>query len=385
MAKPDTPALALWRANFPLRFAFRHNLAERKTATTAIAAVTIQGTVGWGQALPREYLTGETLDSVIADASTMFASQIAPLPWGNATTVPDALALLRPAYLQADAVRRTAAFALVEMAALDAWSRHRRLPLRLPGPAASSPVPLVGVIPALGPRKACWLARILRWLGYRRFKVKVGADAAADALRLAAVRSAIGPKAWLAVDANQAWSPDEAIRRAPGLRRFGVALIEEPLHSGATKCNWQTLESRLGIPMMADESLCTLDDARRPLDYASPSWWNLRFGKNGGFSGLAELSALAEENGITVYGGVLVGETSQLAAAGRAALAGVTVTCLEYGFPRVFLNGDPFRGGPGGFSGRVAPLPERPGMGATLRADILTARGKLLTSVPKNG
>jgi L-alanine-DL-glutamate epimerase-like enolase superfamily enzyme len=129
-------------------------------------------------------------------------------------------------------------------------------------------------------------------------------------------------------------------------------LVEEPLRpEEAAGADFTVLERELGLPVMADESLCSLSDARAILARGSPAWWNLRLAKIGGFSGWRELSSLAAERGIAVYGGILVGETSLLAAAARAVWPASGAVCGEYGFPRLFLAGDPFRGGPGGFRG----------------------------------
>jgi L-alanine-DL-glutamate epimerase-like enolase superfamily enzyme len=66
--------------------------------------------------------------------------------------------------------------------------------------------------------------------GFTGIKIKVGKPSAAeDARRVAAVRQAIGPDVALMVDANQAWTAAEAIRRAEHLAEFDLAWLEEPL------------------------------------------------------------------------------------------------------------------------------------------------------------
>ena len=67
--------------------------------------------------------------------------------------------------------------------------------------------------------------------GFTAFKIKVGhPDLAWDLARLAAISHAVGPDATLMVDANEAWSPKEAIRRAYAYRDAGFAIywIEDP-------------------------------------------------------------------------------------------------------------------------------------------------------------
>lgn len=68
--------------------------------------------------------------------------------------------------------------------------------------------------------------------GFRAFKLKVGhPDVAWDLARLGAVVEVVGDDALLMVDANEAWSPKEAIRRAHIYRDagFNIYWIEDPI------------------------------------------------------------------------------------------------------------------------------------------------------------
>ncbi|MDR3210335.1 MAG: hypothetical protein LBU79_00255 [Planctomycetota bacterium] len=365
--------LEIWQGSLPFRFTFRHHLASRRHTDTLILSLTLAGgAMGFGQAIPRKYLSGETPEGIRESLEELWLE--ARESWFFPTAIQgkeDILAVLDPLYRRSDTARRPAAYAALETAVLDALARHRGHPLNLLWSSSPSPRELVGVIPIAPPGMAGWLARLLRWLGYRRFKVKVGSDPLADRQRLAAVRKAIGPAAWLSADANQAWTLVEAEKRLADWREFGLSLVEEPLAPGEGSLLGE-LEAKTGMAMMADESIISLADAQKLLASGSPSWWNLRLGKNGGFSGLAALADLATRNNIKIYGGVLVGETGCLAAAGRAALGLVDYVCQENAFSRLLLASDPFRGAPGGFRGRAEPL-SRPGLGVDLRRERLNS------------
>jgi muconate cycloisomerase len=73
----------------------------------------------------------------------------------------------------------------------------------------------------------------------------------------------------------------------------------------------------VATPIMADESIATLDDARRLLDAEACDLWNLRVGKCGGLLATLELARLAQAHGVGCQLGVLVGENGLLGAAGR--------------------------------------------------------------------
>lgn len=376
--------LDVWQADYDLRLAFSHNLASRKRVSTLFVRVrTERGNEGYGQALPRDYLSGESMESVVCAIREKWWPALGTLSISEADS--DAvLSVFTPMHADADEKRLTASYSTVELAALDAFAHEtgKSISTLLGSKETVERLPLVGVVPAAGPRLASRLSRILKWLGYQRFKVKVGRDEAADKRRIEAVRNTVGQDAWLAVDANAAWSPDEAKERLIGLSAYGIQLAEEPIRrENAKDIDYLQLEEACGISIMADESLCTIDDAKTLLKRGSPSWWNLRFGKNGGFVGMRELAALARANAIKLYGGVLVGETSLLAAAGRAAMFDCGVECMEYGFPRLFIKGDPFRGGPGGFSGWMSPpLMRGVGSGIRLRKRIFEKQAHLLWS-----
>ncbi|WP_369174252.1 L-fuconate dehydratase [Streptomyces sp. R28] len=64
--------------------------------------------------------------------------------------------------------------------------------------------------------------------GFRQIKLKVGADLADDVRRCRVARSVVGPDIRMAIDANQRWDVDEAIRWTKALAEFDPYWIEEP-------------------------------------------------------------------------------------------------------------------------------------------------------------
>ena len=64
--------------------------------------------------------------------------------------------------------------------------------------------------------------------GYKAVKLRVGRDEKTDLARVAAVRAAIGPDISIRVDANQAWSPREAVRILAAMAEFGIEAAEQP-------------------------------------------------------------------------------------------------------------------------------------------------------------
>ncbi|MFN8035318.1 MAG: enolase C-terminal domain-like protein [Acidimicrobiia bacterium] len=102
-------------------------------------------------------------------------------------------------------------------------------------------------------------------LGYSCVKVKV--RTAADLDLVAEVRDTVGPRVGIRVDANGAWDVDTAVEMVGRLRRFGLELVEQPV---ATIEDLARVRRRVGVPIAADESVRSVDDARelRRLDAA---------------------------------------------------------------------------------------------------------------------
>jgi o-succinylbenzoate synthase len=154
-----------------------------------------------------------------------------PAGWGESSPL--------PGYACDPVASRNAA----EEAARDGW----------PTPGRDS-VPVNALVDR-GPVDAGALA------GFPAVKVKVGrADPGADADLVSSVRDAVGASVALRVDANGAWDLDTAAAVIGRLARYDLELIEQPV---AGLDDLARLRRRVDVPIAADESVRTVDDARR--------------------------------------------------------------------------------------------------------------------------
>jgi len=119
-------------------------------------------------------------------------------------------------------------------------------------------VPVNVTVPAVAPEQ---VARIVRDSGgCRTAKVKVaqrGQLLADDIARVEAVRDAMGPAGRVRVDANGAWSVDEAVRAIRALQRHDLEYVEQPCASLAELAD---LRRRVDVPLAADESVRNAED-----------------------------------------------------------------------------------------------------------------------------
>ncbi|MEV0290350.1 mandelate racemase/muconate lactonizing enzyme family protein [Kribbella sp. NPDC050820] len=98
-------------------------------------------------------------------------------------------------------------------------------------------------------------AKASRDAGWRGIKIKVGKPSVAeDVARIAAVRDAIGDEIDLMVDANQAFSRSEAIRRAAAFGPYDLRWFEEPMRADDV-VGHQMLRESTSIPVAVGESM----------------------------------------------------------------------------------------------------------------------------------
>jgi L-alanine-DL-glutamate epimerase-like enolase superfamily enzyme len=91
--------------------------------------------------------------------------------------------------------------------------------------------------------------------GHRTFKLKVGFGAARDVANVRAVRAGLGSGARLMLDANQAWSLEEAQGIAPRLEPFDIGWLEEPLRADRPHAEWRALRAATRMALAAGENL----------------------------------------------------------------------------------------------------------------------------------
>jgi muconate cycloisomerase len=358
--------LELREVRIPFRFSFKHALAERREAHSLFVAVeTDGGEVGYGEVLPRAYLTGETVDSAWTDIRERWWPGVRSIVFADAALPGERL---RETYLEADSARKTASYAGVDVAVHDAWARATRTPGSAMFGVPVRPQRLTCALGGGSGRSVRWLGRLGWWVGFRAFKLKVGG--VGDVERLEAARSGIGQGADLRVDANGAWTVEEALNLAEGMRRVGVSSIEQPVAADDVD-GMARVQRETGMDVMADESLCTRSDAQMLLRAGAARLWNLRLAKVGGFTGVRELIHIAQEGVIRVHLGVLVGESAVLAAAARACAGLADFVHVEFGFPRILLRDQPFQGDPGGYRGVGRPLRAAAGLGIRPNREVL--------------
>lgn len=141
--------------------------------------------------------------------------------------------------------------------------------------------------------------------GAEFLKVKLGENPQDDIARIREIRKAVGFDIPMRIDANQGWSFDQAVEALTGLGPYKVQLCEQPMRSHKDHLLIE-LRCRTIIPIMADESVCSVHDAERLCRNDAIDYINIKFAKSAGIAGaLAIQQAAAEYNIPCMIGGML--------------------------------------------------------------------------------
>lgn len=133
--------------------------------------------------------------------------------------------------------------------------------------------------------------------GVSCIKVKTGLDPASDIERVRAVREAIGRDVPMTIDSNCGWTIEQARYCLRELRDTNLLLAEQPIPAGDPVALAE-LRQQCGVPIMADESVFTLQDAWQLSLHRAADILSLYPGKHGGIAATAEIVAVAKAAGL---------------------------------------------------------------------------------------
>jgi L-alanine-DL-glutamate epimerase-like enolase superfamily enzyme len=358
----------IWHLNCKFRYPFKHKLATHTGSDNLVMRLTTdQGICGYGEGIPRDFVTGESLEASLDFLQHDAGPALLRFPAVSPATLLSSLSLLQD---QCAVATSPGAFCALETAWLDAAGQTWGQPLtNLFGSRTEERVIYSAVLPlAAGPQLTQFLQLV--WSqGMRYIKLKVGEDS--DLETLAQARRELGEEVDLRVDANGAWSAAEAIARLREMAPFRLSAMEQPVAKEDFEGLRQVQEA-LDIPIMADESVCTLEDAKKLIQLQACQMFNLRLSKMGGITSAIRIKEAAEAAGIRCQLGCQVGETSILAAAGRHfAFTQGPLTYLEGSFAPFLLTRDPVQK-PVAFGRGGVGLPlAGPGLGIRVLEDVL--------------
>lgn len=370
---PRIESFELRAVDLPFRKPFKHSAAERTSSSSVfLKCTTDSGSTGFGEALPRAYVSGESRDS----AYEMLREQMLPQLLGREF---DSLSELREFLYKCDGkapsdwvdptAPQTAAWCAVDLALLDAFARHFQEPVWLDerralpdtmrfSPVVSSEVSLKTLI-------------LIRLGGFPQVKLKIEEDTPEKSLRRC--RRILGRKCDIRADANMAWTPDEAIHAIGDLAQFGITSFEQPVAADDLEGLARLVAECPEADIMVDESLNDGASLQSLIDQRACTAVNVRISKCGGLIAAQRRCEVAIAAGLKVQVGCQVGESSLLSSALLKLLTAVQhVDYVEGCFGHLLLKEDPvtpllqFR-----LKGLGPQIPDSAGFGTEIDSEIL--------------
>ncbi|MFK7894082.1 MAG: mandelate racemase/muconate lactonizing enzyme family protein [Granulosicoccus sp.] len=296
----------------PFKGEFEHGKKARHTGDTILVKLyTDAGTTGWGEILARSYVTGETTSNIMGDDGEALATAIVGQRFNDQTAL--AAWLSRGLH---DWQNQLAAFGGIELALWQCLEQEHNVDMEsLIGPRRQHALGCcvtVGFDATLDSLRARAIdARLKR---ATVVKLKVGLGTAEDSERLRTLSSHFKHQMPLRIDGNGTFNLTDAIALLQACHDLPVQSFEQPLASSSSDLDnlLKELHEVTGIPLMADECVCSIEQAERWADSGAYQIFNIRLGKHGGLLGSRHVRDCALNKGIGVVAGSMVGETGLL-------------------------------------------------------------------------
>lgn len=338
----------------------RFRAGSRTLVSVLIQVHTNDGLVGYGEMPP--VMGADLTEAIINSAKDSLLGE-------NPLHVNRIMKVLYARYNMAHLHLHAACWALngFEMALWDLAGKSAGRPLyELWGGPFRLDIPYYGHVEREDPASMQKAARRLVEQGFETLYTKVGLDPEEDLAAVAAMRAGAGSaKVRIRVDANQSWSPAEAIRMINAMAPYGLEFVDQPV----LMYNLDALVSvkrAVSVPISAHESGWTMYDMLNVIKHQAADVVHVDPRFDAGLTGSRISAGIAEAAGIPVVAHSF-GELGVAFAANMHLIASCpnfTLANQEDGYR--FLTDDIIIGGPLKFRGGRVRVPDGPGLGVTL-------------------
>jgi L-alanine-DL-glutamate epimerase-like enolase superfamily enzyme len=251
------------------------------------------GLIGWGEARPINPFVGETAASMFNNLRDFYA----PVLIGcDAMRIEETIRAC-----EHKLPNNPAALATIDMALHDLVGRALEVPVHtLLGGACRDEIPLEWSV-SLDDEKVMISEAVsaVEKYGVKYVCIKIGPLERRNLdIRVAeAIQKELGSHAQLGVDANTCYDVQHSIKFANHFSETGLAYFEQPVSRTALK-EMRLIRQRITVPLMADESVYTLDDAMRVIAHEAADVLAVKWYKCGGLRRCKEITVLAEAGGL---------------------------------------------------------------------------------------
>ena len=348
-------SVRLGKISVPLRTPFKTALRTVCSVEDVIVEIhTDCGCIGYGEAPPTGPITGDTTGGIIGAIEDHIAKSIIGMD------VDDFENVLQK--VQKSIVGNTSAKAAVDMALWDLYGQLYHIPVYKLMGGAKKNITTDITISVNDPEIMVQDALIALNRGYDCLKMKVGINPELDVARLKAVRQAVGNDVTIRIDANQAWSPKQAVRILNAMQEQGlqIELVEQPVPAHDLE-GMKYVTERSYVPVLADESLYSPADAATILRMGAADLLNIKLMKCGGLYNALKICTMAEVYGVECMIGCMLEAKISVNAAVHLACAKNVITKVDLDGP-VLCSEDPILGG-ALFNEKDITVSNAPGLG----------------------
>ena len=309
--------------NAPLKNPFITSLRRVDTLEDLVVIIECdEGSLGYGEGAPTPVITGETLGSMIA-AIEYIKPHILGLKIEDLDTI---LHLVHTLIL-----KNTTAKSALEIALYDLKAQSLKLPLykMLGGTTTHFRTDITISMGEIDKMISDSLAAVN--LGYDTLKIKIGDNPKKDVERIIAIHNTLGKDIILRLDANQGWSAQESVTLLHALEKKDIIaeFIEQPVAAEDIE-GLKYIKERVQTPLLADESIFSLSDAKRLLDMEAIDYVNIKLAKTAGITQALQLADLSAEYGVKcMIGCMLEGPISVAAGVHVASAKANIITMLD--------------------------------------------------------
>lgn len=305
--------LAMLRA--PLRLPFKTALRQVDEVEDVVVLLESDcGKLGYGSAPATRAITGQDHQSIMTSLVRDLLPALDGRPFDDLGSV---LALFDQ--LPKDNVNARSA---IEIAVFDLAAQAAGVPLAAFLGGGSS-LPDTGITVSVD-QPEVMVAGALDALdrGFATLKLKVGGSGDGDIERVSQVAAAIAGRARIYLDANQAWTSDQAVGVIHALNKRGISidLLEQPVPAGDI-AGLARVCLALDTPVMADESVFCDEDAVSIIAAGAADIINIKLVKSAGITGALRVADIAADAGISCMMGCMLESAIAVGAAAHVAAA----------------------------------------------------------------
>jgi len=338
--------ISLFKCDKPFQFEFKSTHAQRINSETIIIQLDFDnGIVGYGESTPRPYVTGEDCSTVVDTIKRIYSPRLLSAEIADIKDVKNTLFALESEHNVENASIFNSALGAIDIALLDALGKYQNISSSyFLGQESLMSVPYSISVPFLPMKKVQEIYDLMKKFGFHHVKVLLSSSESEDLERIAFLRTLLGEKADIRVEINGKWSFEQAVSNLDKLQKFNISAIEQPLPKNDIE-GLKKLKKKIGVPIIADESMCSLSDAKNLIDMDACDILNIKISKCGGLLKSREIALYAASRNIPCQLGAHVGETEILTAAGLCFTRSIPDLLFFEGFSSLLFQDNWVAGG----------------------------------------